>query len=108
MKQFKTVRDLADELEKDSTLVQAIKDNPEEALSRMAASPLHSDVWIYRIVVTALGLTVLAAIMGAIYIAVTTTGGDGKPFETPQILLALGSAAVGALAGLLAPSPKSE
>jgi hypothetical protein len=49
-------------------------------------------------VVGALGLVVLLAILGAILLAV-----NGKTI--PEVLTALGSAAGGALAGLLAPSP---
>jgi hypothetical protein len=60
--------------------------------------PLRSDAWIYRIVVLALGLTAIIAIIGGIII---TMAGE----TSPDILIALGSAAVGALAGLLAPSP---
>jgi hypothetical protein len=65
----------------------------------MAISPeAEKDVWIYRAVVGALGLTVLLTIVGLIVLALV-----GKP--APDGLIALGSAAVGALAGLLAPSP---
>jgi len=59
---------------------------------------LPHDVWVYRMVVAALGLAVLASLIGAIVLAM-----DGHP--TPESLIALGSAAVGGLAGLLAPSP---
>ncbi|MBI3243098.1 MAG: hypothetical protein HYZ49_12465 [Chloroflexi bacterium] len=59
---------------------------------------LPQDVWVYRMVVAALGLAVLASLIGAIMLAI-----EGRP--TPELLVALGSAAVGGLAGLLAPSP---
>jgi len=58
----------------------------------------RSDVWIYRIIVTALGLGVLASVVGTIMLAMA-----GK--STPDVLVALGSAALGGLGGLLAPSP---
>lgn len=61
-------------------------------------APLESDVWIYRIVVGTLGLAVLGALGGAIGLTAF-----GK--QIPEVLVALGSAAVGALAGLLAPAP---
>ena len=63
---------------------------------------LEADAWIYRIVVTVLGLVMLSEIGGSIALAMA----DKK--AAPEILLALGSAAVGALAGLLAPSPASK
>ncbi len=56
------------------------------------------DVWVYRIVVITLGLSVLSSLIGGILLAVQ----DRQP---PELLVALGSAAVGGLAGLLAPSP---
>ena len=59
---------------------------------------LHNDIWLYRIVVAVLGITVVASILGAIALAMS-----GQ--STPEVLIALGSAAIGGLAGLLAPSP---
>ena len=65
----------------------------------MAISPeAEKDVLIYRMVVGALGLAVLFTIFGLIALSAL-----GK--TVPEGLVALGSAAVGALAGLLAPSP---
>jgi len=61
----------------------------------------HQDIWVYRMVVAALGLAVLASLIGAIMLAT-----QGRP--TPELLIALGSAAVGGLAGLLAPSPLNK
>jgi hypothetical protein len=76
-----------------------IKDDPVKALEKYARV-IDTDPWIYRIIVTSLGLAVIISIVGAILLSIR--GGD-----TPQILTALGSAAVGALAGLLAPSDRS-
>jgi hypothetical protein len=62
-----------------------------------------ADVWTYRLVVIFLGVATLLAMGGAIGISLHT---DGK--NIPEILIALGSASVGALAGLLAPSPSTK
>ncbi len=59
---------------------------------------LSYDVWVYRIVVAALGLAVLASLVGATLLAT-------QKLPIPELFVALGSAAVGGLAGLLAPSP---
>ena len=90
----------------DPDLIDRIKANPEkelpelrEKIIRNVPVPLESDVWIYRGVVGALGLTVLSAVIGAIILA------SLKVTPVPELLTAIGSAAVGALAGLLAPSP---
>ena len=78
---------------------------PAEAKARLIEelhaipTALQSDPWIYRMVVAALGFTVLSSVIGALII----TGTSGA--SIPEGVVALGSAAVGALAGLLAPSP---
>lgn len=68
--------------------------------------PLETDPWIYRMVVLCLGLTVLATVIGGIVL--TYIGGSSPNFQIPQGVVAIGSAAVGALAGLLAPSPRQS
>jgi len=55
------------------------------------------DVWLYRMIVATLGITVVASVVGAITLAMT--GGN-----TPEVLVALGSAAIGGLAGFLVPT----
>ena len=57
----------------------------------------QKDIWLYRIVVVVLGLTVVVIILGAIGLAMT-----GKTI--PEVLVALGSAAIGGSAGFLVPS----
>jgi len=64
----------------------------------MKSQNQEKDVWLYRIVVVVLGLSVLGSLVGAIFLAIE----DRNP---PEILVAIGSAAIGGLAGLLAPSP---
>jgi hypothetical protein len=52
---------------------------------------------IYLITVVVLGLTVLSAVVGAIWLTLAAQ-------EIPALLVSLGSAAIGALAGLMAPT----
>jgi hypothetical protein len=92
-----SVSELAIKVAQDPALAKSIIANPAEAIAGLAA-PLQTDVWIYRVVVISLGAAVVLAVLGAIGLAMA-----GK--ESPELLTALGSAAVGALAGLLAPSP---
>ena len=65
---------------------------------QVVASGYTGDRLIYRIAVLVLGLLSLTAAFGTI---VLVLGGR----TTPEVLIALGSAAVGALVGLFAPSP---
>ena len=57
----------------------------------------QKDIWLYRMIVAALGLTIVVSIPGAIGLAMT-----GQPI--PEIFVALGSAAIGSLAVFLVPS----
>ena len=61
----------------------------------------EKDIWLYRMVVAVLVLTVVASVIGAIGLALS-----GQ--SIPEIIIALGSAVIGGLAGLLAPSPLSR
>lgn len=99
---YSSVHDLAEAVVSNPQLAEQIRSNPAEFLRQAASPPLQSDKWIYRIVVDALGLAVLVSLLGAIVLAAL------KLPEIPQILTAIGSAAVGALAGLLAPSPATN
>jgi hypothetical protein len=94
-------------IDKLSPLV-ARSDIPEDARtviqSTLANSPLNTDVFIYRAVVMILGACVLATVFGGIVL--TYLGKGDEKMALPAAIVAIGSAAVGALAGLLAPSPK--
>lgn len=96
-KRIATLGQLAAALQADPALAARVKDDPAAAIAGLA-EPLQTDVWIYRIVVGALALAILGAVGGAILLAM-----NGRTI--PELLLAIGSGAVGALAGLLAPSP---
>ena len=71
-----------------------------------------SDVWVYRLVVGFLGTVALTVALGVILIiSLGGQGGQGGHQELSAsigTLAALGSAAVGALAGLLAPTPSPQ
>ncbi|MFC1866196.1 hypothetical protein ACFLYB_05750 [Chloroflexota bacterium] len=98
----KTADYMAEILENDPTRAEkAIKEPAEmvKVIKEAKEKALIPDTMVYKIVVGSLGLIGVLAVIGAIILV-----GMGK--ETPAALVALGSAAVGALAGLLAPSAK--
>jgi hypothetical protein len=91
-------------------VLEELKANPEETLKRlvpqslaMTTRAMEGDKWVYRLVVLSLGLVVILSVAGSIFLAATK--GDNA---IPDIMTALGSAAVGALAGLLAPAPSQK
>ncbi|KAB8314150.1 hypothetical protein SD81_039830 [Tolypothrix campylonemoides VB511288] len=64
----------------------------------ISQKPIETDFWIYRIVVGGLISTVLGCLIGAIALQVSNRA-------TPELLTALATGSLGALSGLLAPSP---
>ena len=83
----------------DDAFRDLLKEDPESAISEAAAAlpkPLDTDVWVYRIVVLSLGIVIVSSVIGAIFLQANNN-------QVPELLLAMGSASVGALAGLLSP-----
>ncbi|NEP51315.1 MAG: hypothetical protein F6K65_21945 [Moorea sp. SIO3C2] len=100
MKPVKSMNELVERVSKDPELAEKIKRDPVETIRRLGP-PLETDRWIYRIVVTALGGTMLVTVTGAIGLAVA-----GK--DVPDILVGIGTGSLGSLAGLLAPAPSRD
>ncbi len=101
MKQDEVVK-LLSPLTVQPDIPQGARDTIGKAITE-AVSPLQYDEWIYRAVVVFLGVTIVATVFGGIYLALKAD----PNIKLPDGIIAIGSAAVGALAGLLAPSPKS-
>jgi hypothetical protein len=80
--------------------VEATDKISEESQFRRA---FESDRQVYRYTVQFLGVTVLFAVTGIIVIAMTEIIGKHPNVKMPDALVAIASAAVGALAGLLSP-----
>jgi cytochrome c biogenesis protein CcdA len=103
---IKTLNDLKNELVSNPELQSKFKQDPVNAIQQIQQNPLSTDKWIYRIIVLSLGITIIFVIIGVIVlIAMDKISGDQ---QVPTILTAIGSAAIGALAGLLAPPPKGS
>ena len=92
---------------RDPSRLDVIKTDPIAELAKLAQEakdtvPIYvGDKSFYRIVVVSLGIVVVVAVIGGVILGLM-----GK--TAPEMLLALGSAAVGALAGLLVPSPSAK
>ena len=92
-------RKLLQNIQNDPNVPAGIKQQAQDAL---VSGPAYiGDRWIYRIVVLVLGAAVLITIGGGFGLAFL----GSQNYKMPAELVALGSAAVGALAGLLAPAP---
>ena len=98
---------LVEELHRDDEQYERFKLNPLPQLALLAAREsrsLHSDTFIYRSVVVMLGAVVLA-VTGFVCWKYFSWNQPDKEVPVPSFLVALGSTALGALAGLLSPIP---
>ncbi len=93
--------ELASMVAQDQKLQEQIKQDPVGTLERLA-EPLESDPWIYRIVVLSLGLAAIGVVAGVIALKALD-----KTTTIPDALVAIGSAAVAALAALLIPGGRN-
>jgi hypothetical protein len=90
--------------------IEEVQNNPElspgaKQLIIDKLSPLDTDRWIYRAVVTFLGIISLLTVGGSI-VLIYISPGNTTPLEVPDGIIAIGSAAIGALAGLLSQSSR--
>lgn len=99
VKMFKEDASLQARLKSDPDPIPVLQETATKAEAREPA--YRDDIVLYRIAVIVLGSLSLLAALGSIGLVAT-----GK--TTPEVLVALGSAAVGALVGLFAPSPTSK
>ena len=106
-KNIKDFEEFKKELEVNPDLQKQFQDDPINAVQQFKqADPLSTDKWIYRIIVLSLGFTIIIIILGTILLILNgKITGDNN---VPTIFTAIGSAAIGALAGLLAPSPRNS
>jgi hypothetical protein len=81
----------------DPVLQQQLKVDPVGTLQKLAA-PLETDIWIYRIVVGSLAAAALLVVIGVFVLVVIDSS-----VKVPDAMIAIGSAAIAAMAALLVP-----
>lgn len=101
MKDYNISPEFITEVASNPELENRLKTDPIKTLKESSALHPIEDTWVYRIVVLALGVVAVSTIT---YSFVLIFSGNTVA-DIPPIFLALGSAAVGAISGLLAPSP---
>lgn len=102
-----SIEDLEAALKNSSDLQEKFRINPVEAIKNVEIrnTTKDTDYWIYRIIVLMLGLAVIAIIAGLILIAYWNDG-SSKDNQLVTIFATISSGAIGALAGLLSPTPR--
>jgi hypothetical protein len=101
MKEIKSNGELLEHIHATPDFENGLRTNPAAAITneiKIVPLPLQSDKAIHRLVVISLGLVVVIAVVGGVVLAF-------RKNPIPEILVNMGSAAIGALAGLFAPSP---
>ncbi|NEX11945.1 hypothetical protein CR161_06000 [Prosthecochloris sp. ZM] len=99
VRNFKDQPFLVDRLKTDPNPLTVLEEAAKTAIQQTA--PWTGDRILYRVAVIVLGSLCLIAALGSIFLV-----SIGK--TTPEVLVALGSAAVGALVGLFAPTPTGK
>lgn len=98
----KDFQDFKEILSNNTDVQEEFKKDPEKAIQNFTS--VIPDNWIYRMVVGSLGLVIVIITTGIVWRV--ASGATLEDKNVPTILTAIGSAAIGALSGLLAPSPK--
>lgn len=105
--QMRAASQIAQVIQADPALQKRLKEDAdplpalEAAAKKSELMGWQRDVWLYRMAISVLGTLALTAAIGSIVLVSL-----GK--TTPESLIALGSASVGALVGLFAPSPNAK
>lgn len=97
---FTYLTDLASAIESNSDLKSQVASDPVTTLKNLQGPIPIPDTGVYRILIIILGLAVLLPVCGSLAIAAFGKGGS-----VPEGVIAIASAAIGALAGILVPSP---
>lgn len=105
MSQIKNLVGLKYELATNQSLQNEFKNDPVKAIEKISKEEGIPDTWIYRIVVGSLGMAIILVIIGVVLLTINSSEADKS---VPTVLTAISSGAIGALAGLLAPSPARQ
>ena len=93
---YTSAHDLATAIDQDPNLKNQVAADPANQIRNLLEVP---NTPVYRLLLVFLGMAVLIALAGILVLAFFQK-------EIPQAAVAIASTAVGALAGILAPSPK--
>lgn len=101
---IQNISDLKTEIVNNPTLQQAFKEDPVKAIQQVQDEPIPNTT-VYRMVVGALGGAVLLVIIGIVILSLSPKAIEPS---VSTLFTAIASGAIGALSGLLAPSPKNK
>lgn len=98
----KNVTHLVREIKQSPELLNELNNNPLGFLEKVQEPKPLENKWIFLFIVSIVGVVLLATVaMGSILIV------NGKT-DVPEFLVSISSTALGAIVGLLAPSPRQQ
>jgi hypothetical protein len=106
-KKIRSADEMLNLVRADVNRLNALQTDPLPELEKLRDEAIEKvegyvgDKWIYRTAIAVLGLVAIIATSGSIILVL-------QEKTTPEILVALGSAAVGGLVGLFAPPPQGQ
>ena len=62
---------------------------------------------VYKIAIFSIAFVAAATVVGSLFLLQSTSGSDGTPLEIPGFLQTTLATAIGALAGMVVPTPKT-
>lgn len=99
------LKDLKSKIRESTEIEQRLLENPLEFINKLDEKPPIADKKIFLAVVSIVGLVLLFSIvLGGVLILKST---DSENANVPEFIVSIGSTALGALVGLLAPNHKS-
>lgn len=104
-RKFKSLEAFYNALREDKEFKKEFQKNPYSILESAVEIVPKNDKWIYRIIMISLGITLITVVISALII---TSDPDNANNPIPTIFSSTASIAIGAMVGLLAPSPNSE
>ncbi len=103
--QFKNIDELKTAIKENPDIKTSFSNDPEGFIDRLEVHRPIKDKGVFLIVVAIIGLVLLTAIVLSSMILFDDANNTN---EVPDFLVAMASTALGALVGLLAPSPQTK
>lgn len=105
MKTYRNLAEFKNDVLQSPDLLNQMKTDPGKLMEEVQQVEPIKDKTVFLTVVGILGLVLISALVIGAIIALGTYKNAETQVEIPDFIVMLGSTAIGALAGLLAPSP---
>ncbi|UPT71570.1 MAG: hypothetical protein M0D53_04190 [Flavobacterium sp. JAD_PAG50586_2] len=101
----KSISNLVEKLNDSAELKQKFENNPMDFLETVSEEPPIANKWVFLTIVIIVGTCLLTSIILGGIIIFDVSADDRQNAKVPEFLVSIGATALGALVGLLSPSP---